>query len=64
MGISRFESLAVQAGYGIERRKFYLVGPNHIRFGLVPVGAGAFTSLPVLRELLVSGVVYLLGIPQ
>lgn len=64
MGIGRFESLAGRAGYGIERKKFYLVGPNHIRFGLVPVAAGVTGSIPVVRELLVSGVVYLLGIPR
>jgi len=63
MGIARFEELASGARYLIEKKKFYLVGPNHIRFGLSPIDAGPAGAIPALRELLVSGVVYLLSLP-
>ena len=64
MGIAKFQRLAHETGYCIIRRKFYLIGPNHIRFGLKPVGAGIVGKLPVLRELLVSGVVYVLSLEE
>lgn len=60
MGIARFERLATENGYLIAQKKFYIVGPNHIRFNLTPVDAGLFGHIPLIRELLVSGVVYLL----
>lgn len=62
MGIGKFERLVAETGYAVDRKKFYLIGPNHIRFGLTPVGAGPIGSTPLVRELLVSGVVYLLSV--
>ncbi|HUL43448.1 MAG TPA: class I SAM-dependent methyltransferase [Bacteroidota bacterium] len=61
MGIGNFEHLLRETNYRIEKKKFYTIGPNHIRFGLKPLGAGVVGSIPGLRELLVSGVVYLLS---
>ena len=64
MGIRRFETLAVGAGYSIDAKKFYLIGPNHIRFGLSPVSGDFLKAVPFLRELMVSGVVYLLTLSR
>ncbi len=60
MGIRKFEALANGAGYGVVAQKFYIVGPNHIRFGLTPLSGDFLAGVPFFRELLVSGVVYLL----
>jgi len=64
MGIVKFQRLARETGYCITQRKFYLIGPNHIRFGLKPVDAGIVGRIPALRELLVSGVVYVLSLEE
>lgn len=60
MGIAKFERYVQQANLTIAKKKFYLISPNHIRFGLHPIEAGVLGKIPGLRELLVSGVVYLL----
>ncbi|MDY0109309.1 MAG: class I SAM-dependent methyltransferase [Candidatus Krumholzibacteria bacterium] len=60
MGISRFERFAREADLAVTRKKFYLISPGHIRFGLRPCSAGLLGRIPLLRELLVTGVVYLL----
>ena len=62
MGIAKFQRLTREAQYDITWRKFYLIGPNHIRFGLKPVDASVIGRIPLLRELLVSGVVYVLSL--
>lgn len=61
MGVRKFESLARDAGLRIDHKKFYIISPNHIRFGLTPAGAGVLGEIPFLRELIASGVVYLLS---
>jgi SAM-dependent methyltransferase len=60
MGITQFERLVLTGGFVIERKKFYLVGPNHIRFGWKPVSAGLLGMIPLVREVLVSGAIFLL----
>ncbi|MEW6511326.1 MAG: class I SAM-dependent methyltransferase [Bacteroidota bacterium] len=60
MGMRTFELLAARSGLRIERKQAYLISPNHIRFGLKPLPAGRVARLPLIRELLCSGVVYLL----
>jgi SAM-dependent methyltransferase len=60
MGINKFEKVIKNSNLKIFSKKKYIVGPNHIRFGLKPVGAGIFGEIPILNEALISGVVYLL----
>lgn len=61
MGMAKFERLLRPAGLHVAHREAYLISPNHIRFGLTPVPAGPIARIPLVRELLCSGVVYLLG---
>lgn len=60
MGMRKFRQIAAGAGLRILRTKAYIISPNHIRFGLRPVGAGFVAHVPVVREFLCSGVIYLL----
>lgn len=60
MGICKFERLVKANGLKVFTKKKYIIGPNHIRFGLKPVGAGLLGEIPVVKELITSGVVYLL----
>jgi len=59
-GIKSFENLARKTRLRILKKKMYLISPNHIRFGLRPLGAGFLGEIPVLREFVVTGTVYLL----
>jgi SAM-dependent methyltransferase len=61
MGMAKFEDGAHDAGLTIVGKQTYLISPNHIRFGLKPVHAGLVSRLPIVRELLCSGVVYVLA---
>jgi SAM-dependent methyltransferase len=61
MGMAKFEDGAQDAGLTIVGKQTYLISPNHIRFGLKPVHAGLVSRLPIVRELLCSGVVYVLA---
>lgn len=61
MGMGKFERLAGESGLLIEARKAYLISPNHIRFGLRPVSSGFLARIPLIREMITSGVVYLLS---
>jgi SAM-dependent methyltransferase len=61
MGMGRFERIARYGGVRILHKRAYLISPNHIRFGLRPLPAGFLAEIPVLNEVLCSGVVYLLG---
>lgn len=61
MGIGKFERLLNETRYSIDHKKFYLIGPNHIRFGLTPLDAGLIGTIPLLREVLVSGIVYVMS---
>lgn len=60
MGIGKFERLVKVSGFQIEQKKLYLVSPNHIRFGFKPLDAGILGRIPLIREVLVSGTVFLL----
>lgn len=60
MGIRKFEKLLDRSSISIENVRKYIIGPNHIRFGLKPIGAGWFGKIPILNEIISSGVVYLL----
>jgi SAM-dependent methyltransferase len=61
MGISCFENIVERAGLFIRARQFYLTSPNHIRFGIRPTHAGILGKIPIVREIAVSGVVYLIS---
>jgi SAM-dependent methyltransferase len=61
MGMGGFESIVTRNGLRVEQRKAYLISPNHIRFGLRPLSAGVIGTIPLLREVLCTGVVYLIG---
>jgi SAM-dependent methyltransferase len=61
MGITVFENIIKRAGFLVRARQFYITSPNHIRFGIRPVRAGIIGKIPVVREIAVSGVVYLLS---
>lgn len=61
MGMGKFERLLPPAGFQIAAKQGYLIGPNHIRFGLKPVPSNGISSIPLLGELLTTGVVYLLS---
>ncbi|HLX12454.1 MAG TPA: class I SAM-dependent methyltransferase [Bacteroidota bacterium] len=63
MGIGKFEKVVRESGLNISNKKFYIIGPNHIRFGLTPMDASVVGAIPGLRELMVSGVLYLLKKP-
>ncbi len=60
MGIHKFEKLLESCGLSVEHVRKYIIGPNHIRFGLKPVNAGWFGNIPILNEIISSGVVYFL----
>ncbi len=61
MGMASFEAAARESGLTIRAVRKYIISPNHIRFGLKPAGAGVLGSVPGIRELLVSGAVYMLS---
>lgn len=60
MGLRKFEHIIASSDLKIAHDKFYLISPNHLRFGLRPTGAGIFGLLPGIREIITSGAVYLL----
>jgi SAM-dependent methyltransferase len=61
MGLRRFRTIAKEAGMTIHHEQVYLISPNHIRFGLKPLPAGIAGRIPVVNEVLCTGVAYLLG---
>jgi ubiquinone/menaquinone biosynthesis C-methylase UbiE len=61
MGMRKFEQIASGGGLRIEHTEAYIISPNHIRFGLRPLGAGPVARIPLLREVACSGVIYLLA---
>ncbi|HTY59827.1 MAG TPA: class I SAM-dependent methyltransferase [Bacteroidota bacterium] len=61
MGMRQFERVARECGMRIDHRRAYLISPNHIRFGLRPLAAGPLARVPVVREFVCTGVVYLLS---
>ena len=61
MTISNFEKLIKQSNFVIEQNKFYFTRPSHeIRYGW-KTRISPFGSIPLLREILVLGTVYLLS---
>ena len=61
MGLRKFLAVVRQNGLRVTHSRAYLIGPNHIRFGLRPVPAGPLARIPLLNEVLCSGIVYLLA---
>lgn len=61
MGMRKFEQIAEWNSTKIVGKQAYIIGPNHIRFGLKPIPAGPIAEIPLLGELLCTGVVYLLA---
>jgi SAM-dependent methyltransferase len=61
MGMQGFETIVARNGLRVEQRKAYLISPNHIRFGLRPLSAGVIGTIPLFREVLCTGVVYLVN---
>jgi ubiquinone/menaquinone biosynthesis C-methylase UbiE len=61
MGMKKFEEIVRRNNLTIVGKQAYLVSPNHIRFGLRPLPAGKVAELPILGEIVCTGVVYVLG---
>ena len=61
MGMRKFEALVGESEVTIVGKQAYLISPNHIRFGFKPIPAGPVAEIPVLGELMCTGVVYLLS---
>lgn len=60
MGMQKFEQIAAQGGLIVHHKQAYFISPNHIRFGLKPIPAGPVAEIPVIGEVVCTGVVYLL----
>jgi SAM-dependent methyltransferase len=61
MGMKKFEAIVARNALRIAGKQAYLVSPNHIRFGLKPILAGRAAEIPILGEVVCTGVVYLLA---
>jgi ubiquinone/menaquinone biosynthesis C-methylase UbiE len=61
MGMRKFEQIAARGGLKIVGKQAYIISPNHIRFGLKPIPAGPVAEIPIIGEVVCTGVVYLLG---
>jgi 2-polyprenyl-3-methyl-5-hydroxy-6-metoxy-1,4-benzoquinol methylase len=64
MGMKQFERFLPGAGLRIGHKQGYLVSPNHIRFGLKPRPNNFISNIPLVGEMLTSGVVYLLALEK
>ncbi|MBI5472551.1 MAG: class I SAM-dependent methyltransferase [Ignavibacteriae bacterium] len=60
MGMKKFEAIVARNGLSVAGKQAYLISPNHIRFGLKPLPAGKVSEIPILGEVVCTGVVYLL----
>jgi ubiquinone/menaquinone biosynthesis C-methylase UbiE len=60
MGMKKFEAIVKRNGLTIAGKQAYLISPNHIRFGLKPIPAGSVAEIPIIGEVVCTGVVYLL----
>ena len=60
MGMKKFEQIVSRGKLRVVGKETYLISPNHIRFGLKPIPAGPIARIPLLNEILCTGVVYLL----
>lgn len=61
MGMKKFEMIVARNGLRIAGKQAYLISPNHIRFGLKPIPASKVAEIPILGEIVCTGVVYLLS---
>jgi hypothetical protein len=61
MSMRKFECLLPDAGLRIVGKQGYVISPNHIRFGLRPMRGNIAAAIPLVGEVITSGVVYLLG---
>lgn len=61
MGMKKFETIVDRNGLKIAGKQAYLISPNHIRFGLKPIPAGKVAEIPIIGEVVCTGVVYLLA---
>jgi ubiquinone/menaquinone biosynthesis C-methylase UbiE len=61
MGMKMFEDIVARNGLNVAGKQSYFISPNHIRFGLKPIPAGKIAEIPVLGEVVCTGVVYLLS---
>ena len=61
MGMRAFEAIVRRNNMRVAGKKAYLISPNHIRFGLTPLAAGAVARVPLLGEVLCTGVAYLIA---
>jgi SAM-dependent methyltransferase len=61
MGMRKFERIVARGGLDVVGKQAYIIGPNHIRFGLKPIPAGPIANVPVIGEIVCTGVVYLLS---
>jgi 2-polyprenyl-3-methyl-5-hydroxy-6-metoxy-1,4-benzoquinol methylase len=61
MGMKKFEMIATQNGLTIAGKQAYIISPNHIRFGLKPIPAGKVAEIPILGEVVCTGVAYVLS---
>jgi ubiquinone/menaquinone biosynthesis C-methylase UbiE len=60
MGMRKFEQIAAQGDLKTVGKQAYIISPNHIRFGLKPIPAGPVAEIPLLGEVVCTGVVYVL----
>lgn len=60
MGIRQFNNILKNCDLETVKSRKYIIGPNHIRFGLKPINAGIIGNIPILNELIINGVVYLI----
>jgi len=61
MGMRKFEKIAARGKLKIVGKQAYIISPNHIRFGLKPIPAGPVVEIPIVGEVVCTGVVYLLA---
>ncbi len=61
MGMKKFEAIVERNGLKVAGKQAYLISPNHIRFGLKPIPAGKVAEIPIIGEVVCTGVVYLLA---
>ncbi len=61
MGMRKFEKIVARGKMDVAGKQAYIIGPNHIRFGLKPIAAGPIANVPVIGEVVCTGVVYLLA---
>jgi len=61
MGMQKFEGIVARGGLDVVGKQAYIIGPNHIRFGLKPIPAGPIANVPIIGEVVCTGVVYLLS---